>query len=525
MSNILSKEEKLILNDGVELHSTLWMPSEGGPWPALLMRQPYAKEIASTITYAHPHWWAKHGYLVVIQDVRGQGQSGGVFKGFNQESSDTSQTHKWIRSLPQNNGLLGTYGFSYQGISQLLADPKTEPPDCLAPAMTGLKECEHWSCEGGAFWWQIGLSWGLQLASQKLKREQNWDGWNEIRLSLENKTYLNIGSELLKKYDPEGMAYKWLTQSNIDSDNWVIHKSLKEWLKKPMLLIGGWWDPHLKGILDIYQQSINAGGHPELHIGPASHLNWWKGTQQLHLDFFNKHLKPSNCLKQNQTSKRIWNITNKTWSDSNEISTKPHYWGLSSQGLACIDTNDGELTEPLQSKGEVVLVHDPWRPCPSIGGHLGENPGIADRSNIDNRADVATFTTKPISKVLQIEGQPILEIFASSDQEGFDLFASLSIIDEDLKEVFQLSTGITRVLGNSAQKPILRKIFLQPIFAEIKVGTKIRLSLSAAAWPAIAINPGQLVNPPGPSSALFLVTTIYLQLEKSKLSICPVITK
>ena len=65
------------------------------------MRQPYGKEIASTITYSHPEWWASKGYMVIIQDVRGTGSSEGVFNGFSQEASDTSETHQWVRSLKE----------------------------------------------------------------------------------------------------------------------------------------------------------------------------------------------------------------------------------------------------------------------------------------------------------------------------------------------------------------------------------------------------------------------------------------
>ena len=172
MSSITYRDENLRLKDGICLKSRIWFPKGNGPWPALLMRQPYAREIASTITYAHPNWWASNGYLVVVQDVRGQGDSEGEFAGFTQEASDTSQTHDWVRSLPECDGLLGTYGFSYQGLTQLIAEEGTKPPDCMAPAMTGLSECEHWSCEGGAFWWHIGISWGLQLAAQQMKRKQ-----------------------------------------------------------------------------------------------------------------------------------------------------------------------------------------------------------------------------------------------------------------------------------------------------------------------------------------------------------------
>ena len=37
--------------------------------------------------------------MVIIQDVRGMGSSEGVFNGFSQEASDTSETHEWVRSL------------------------------------------------------------------------------------------------------------------------------------------------------------------------------------------------------------------------------------------------------------------------------------------------------------------------------------------------------------------------------------------------------------------------------------------
>ena len=59
-------DKSLILSDGVKLISRIWLPNSNGPWPALLMRQPYGKEIASTITYSHPEWWASKGYMVCL---------------------------------------------------------------------------------------------------------------------------------------------------------------------------------------------------------------------------------------------------------------------------------------------------------------------------------------------------------------------------------------------------------------------------------------------------------------------------
>ena len=517
MNSTKYRDEDFQLKDGTLLKSRIWLPQGNGPWPTLLMRQPYRREIASTVTYAHPSWWASNGYLVVIQDVRGQGGSEGVFSGFSQEASDTSQTHNWVRSLPECNGLLGTYGFSYQGLTQLIAEEGTPPPDCIIPAMTGLSEGAHWSCEGGAFWWHLGIGWGLQLAAQKAQREKNWTAWQEIRKNLESKKYLFNGHELLKKNDPEGMAYKWLNLSSRKNLQWKTHKPLDSWLIKPLLLIGGWWDPHLRGIIDIFEKAKKAGGNPKLLIGPATHLQWWEGAQLTQLNFFDSHLKEKN---KEILSKKIslWNLTTKNWELS--VKSKTPTWNLRSKGLASISHLEGGLVpnSDSQENGEVNLVHDPWRPIPAIGGHLSDSPGEANRFKLDIRPDVAVFTSIPILNDLRLEGIPTLFLETKCDRESFDLFVALSIIPNELENTAtQLSTGVLRIVNceKGIQSP--RKITLQPVLATFKEGDRLRISISGSGWPAIGINPGQsqyLCEGPSPHC---LVTTISLLLSKSKL--------
>ncbi len=517
MNSIRYRDEDLRLRDGILLKSRIWLPQGEGRWPVLLMRQPYGREIASTVTYAHPSWWASNGYLVVIQDVRGQGGSEGEFFGFSQEASDTSQTHDWVRTLPESNGMLGTYGFSYQGLTQLIAEEGTTPPDCMIPAMTGLSEEEHWSCEGGAFWWHIGIGWGLQLAAQKAQREKNWTAWREIRESLESKKYLFNGYEFLKKNDPNGMANKWLNLSSSKNPQWKTHEPLENWLKKPLLLIGGWWDPHLKGILDIYEKAKKAGGNPNLIIGPATHLQWWETIQSTQLNFFDYHLKKINKkILFPQIS--LWNLTNKSWELS--VNSQTPTWNLRSEGLASISQSEGSLSSNFDSEedSEVNLVHDPWRPVPSIGGHLSDTPGEANRYKLDIRPDVAIFTSDHFLKNLRLEGIPTLFLETKCDRVSFDLFVALSIIPSEVEStVNQLSTGVLRIKNCAQGKKISRKIKLQPILASFKKGDRLRISLSGSGWPAIGINPGQseyVCEGPSPHC---LVTTITLLLSNSKL--------
>ncbi len=525
MQPITWRDERLELRDGVKLISRIWNPVHGGPWPALLMRQPYGREIASTITYHHPVWWASHGYLVVIQDVRGQGGSEGNFTGFKQEASDTSQTHEWVRSLPECNGLLGTYGFSYQGLTQLLAEPHTQPPDCLAPAMTGLNEFDHWSCDGGAFWWHLGLAWGLQLAAQKAKRNGNSKEWVEIRSSLENGSYLREGPLLLKKHDPQGMAFGWLSKSNKCQQEWICHRPLTSWLRQPMLLIGGWWDPHLRGVLDLYKKSIEAGGLPELHIGPATHLQWWNESQQVLLNFFNRNLQAEKHLNLSSPKQKLWNQTTNEWQTSTQSHQSILNWGLVSNGGACIDSQEGLLRPNKKGEGLVTLVHDPWRPVPALGGHLSPQAGYVDRKNLEMRSDIAKFTTPKLEKgILHIEGIPILNLIVQADKNGFDLCVALSIVNENQSKVIQISTGFLRILGQNAKKRLLRKVTLQAALADLKKGERLRVSIAGSSWPAIGINPGEEGYQCGAPVSYCQVITMTMELSQSNFHVLPLLS-
>ena len=521
----------LITPDGVSLVSRIWTPQGAGPWPTLLMRQPYGRAIASTVTLPHPLWWTDQGFAVVVQDVRGQGSSEGTFQGFGQEAADTAATLTWLRERPECNGRIGLYGLSYQGLTQLLAPPDCPAPDCLAPAMCGLDEREHWSCEGGAHWWHLGLGWGLQLAALQTKRRNDPGGWNEIHSALVDGRYLRVGVGLLARHDPKGMALRWLQQPADQAKGWTLHRPTDAWLRKPMLLIGGWWDPHLRGLLDLLTTARSSGGNPELHIGPATHLQWWPETNQLLLDFFNQHLKNSPPHSQGKTTEiRLWDQGDATWSRQSGSECSSACWHLGSQGLACLDLTDGQLLDAaIPGSGTCVIVHDPWRPAPAVGGHLSPTAGPCDRRIVDQRSDVAVFSSAPLKTGLQLCGRPVLKLKVSADQPAFDLCAALSKLPAGGDEVQQLSTGVLRVRQathseNDSDIPFSTiTLELQPLLVSFQPGDRLRLSLAGASWPAIAINPGDGKQRFGPPNSDCRVITLCLQLDEATLQMAPLL--
>ena len=509
--------------DGVRLCSRIWTPADEGPWPVLLMRQPYGRAIASTVTYAHPCWYTGHGYAVVVQDVRGRGGSEGTFSGFAQEAADGSSTLAWLRQQSWCNGRIGSYGFSYQGLTQLLLADPDQLPDALAPAMCGLDERLHWACSGGAHWWALGLGWGLQLAAQGCRRRSDDAGWRRIRRSLEDGHFLQEGPALLEQFDPDGMARRWLDSAPADPGAWPCHQPPEALWRRPMLLIGGWHDPHLAGVLDLWRRARGGGGSPELRIGAWSHLQWQGGIDALQLAFFNRHLKGEGEPKPREPL-LLQNLGDQHWQPCSPEQNSGQRWTLASNGLAAVDCQEGQLLPPPQTgeRQALVLVHDPWRPLPGRGGPLGLDAGPVERSDLDQRTDVACFNG-PISEgPLELLGQPQLRITAAADQLGFDLCVALSVLRPD-GTALQVSTGVARFLGEACLRPQARLVHLQPLLLTLAPGERLRLSIGLAAWPQIAVNPGDGSQPRDGTGPTHRTISVELQLAGAELSMQPML--
>ena len=138
-----------------------------GPWPTLLQRLPYGRSVASAPVMPSPTELARLGYTVVVQDVRGRGDSEGVFEPFRQEASDGAATIEWASALPWSNGDVVTYGYSYQGLIQLLAAAR-RPPHLrgVAALMCGSEPYEGWTYRGGCLQWSFVADWAAQLLAQ-----------------------------------------------------------------------------------------------------------------------------------------------------------------------------------------------------------------------------------------------------------------------------------------------------------------------------------------------------------------------
>jgi predicted acyl esterase len=159
----------MTMRDGVRLTGDLYRPVEGRH-PVLVMRQPYGRKIGSTVVLAHPAWYAAQGYLALVQDVRGRGDSEGLFRVLEDDVEDGAATLALARDLDGGDGRVASYGFSYHGMNQYMALAGGGAPDAMAIVMAAFDVRDHWAYEGGAFRLALGRMWARQMAVETARR-------------------------------------------------------------------------------------------------------------------------------------------------------------------------------------------------------------------------------------------------------------------------------------------------------------------------------------------------------------------
>jgi uncharacterized protein len=484
---------ELVLRDGVVLVSDIYRPAGDDLHPVLLMRQPYGRAIASTVVLAHPSWYASHGYIVVVQDVRGCGDSGGDFEAFVNEVEDGAQTLDWAAALPGGNGRIGLYGFSYQAMTQYLAiaGKGSQRPDAIAPAMGSWMPREDWAYEGSVFRLGLNVGWAAQMAKLKASHAGDMATHAAIDAMPEDAllTYLR---------QRPGLSHlsKWIGNEEAYWDSVSPGHLLKDDpLNIPVLHTGGWADFLFGGTWTAdraFREKSPDTSH--LVVGPWAHAPWNRmsgatdmgaaaefSVDRAQIEFFDFYLKDRG---EKPASIRLFDMGRREWRTfAAHPATTAEAFHLSSSGLAAATMSDGKLQLEPSAGALDTFVSDPFRPTPLIGGHLGSPAGFADRRATDNRADIATYTTAPFSSDETYAGEISAEIAIRSPDGIFDICLTLSLVAPD-GAANVLATAHARIDSN---KPA--KIPMRAVCATVAAGYALRLSVQGAAAPAFETHP------------------------------------
>ena len=470
------------MRDGINLSADIWLPpsSRGsGPWPALLLRTIYDNQEARYIGWARE--FTNRGYAVIMQDCRGRGDSDGDWIPYVCELYDGYDTHQWIGEQDWCDGNLGTFGLSYPGFTQTLpATLRSKYLKAVAPIASQQDNYGHHRVNGVihhnvafAFLNMLGRS----MQYESLKHFDQDTFFFELPIDT-----------AMEKVSNTHPYYKGVMEHE-QYDEWWSSYSLRDKYPEmaiPSLFITGWFDSLSNENFKLFNgwtkkaKTEDARSKTKLIIGPWSHqiAPWGRvpmgengeyadrtfGKQalsdviEMHMHWYDQRLKGIDTGVDEEAPIKLFVMGKNTWRDEYEWPLERTEWTkfyLSSAGNA-VDGGGG-LHPEIKTSDQTSdsFIYDPGDPVPSLGSQYQTYDfcGPHDRSHIQRRPDVLTFTTDVLTEDMEITGPISATIWASSDAKDTDFTATLTDLEPDGKAI-ALCEGIVRArFRNGTENP------------------------------------------------------------------------
>lgn len=506
------------MRDGVMLVADVYRPKADGRYPVMLQRTPYDRRQGAE------YWrdFASHGYVVIVQDVRGRYASAGEFYPFKYEAQDGYDTVEWAAALPYANGKVGMWGGSYVGATQMLA-ATLAPPHLVAifPYVTASEYYDGWTHQSGVLMQWFTSSWSTILAEDTLQRmaqqrERPADWVRELPVS-QYRVQEQVPTAALAPYFRDWVAHEQ------DDAYWHQWRPSDHYgaMTVQALHGGGWHDIFLKGSIRNYLGMREHAATPEaragqrLIIGPWAHADTsqagkigdvtfgpaaFVNGEYLARDWADHVLKGRANQFAKATPVRLFIMGENVWRDEAEFplarARETRYYLQAEKGAATAQ-GDGLLSTapPSAAQAPDRFVYDPENPVPTLGGRLccGEvlAPGPHDQRSNEQRPDVLVFSTPPLAEAVEATGFISVELYASTDAADTDFTAML--VDVDPSGYARLLTdGIVRAKyreSTTTPEPIVAgqiykyRIDLWATGNLFQRGHRIRLYVSSSNFP------------------------------------------
>jgi len=491
------------MRDGVELSTNVFRPEGNGRAPALLVRTPYGKGTDLSATY-EPFLTA--GYAMVIQDVRGRGDSGGVFRPLHQEVNDGYDTLAWIGSRPWCNGSVGMLGASYLGIVQWKAALSGSPYlKAISPAVAGLDEYEdRFYSKGGAMKLGHRLSWlAGNLRAPRLPAPSFEDYVRNLPLRTSDLAAtgrtIDFWQAALDHPVYDGYWRSISTRAQLDR------------VRVPALIFGGWYDNFAENDLEAFRLMRQMGREARLYIGPWPHNvpSTFPGfdfgpeanlaIRRIQLEWFARWLKPAPEAARATAAEapaKLFVMGANRWRDAET-------WPPPAQSAPYYLAADGRLVAKVPGKSRPDrFVYDPRKPAPTMGGSVCCSPkifpwGPVDQRPVESRPDVLVYTSDPLGQDVEVTGPVRVVLWVSTSAPDTDFTAKLAEVWPDGRSI-NLCDGILRLrYRNSLErmepaKPgqVYRVLIDAGVTSNLfRQGHRIRLHVSSSNFPRFDRNP------------------------------------
>jgi len=483
-----TKNVMIPMRDGVKLAADIYRPTQSGQpvegkFPVILQRSPYNKEGEARVA----DFLVPHGYVVVLQDVRGRYKSEGHWRPLVRDPDDGFDTAKWIGSQPWCDGGIGTVGTSYQGATQhalAISNPPYLKTMIPVDAMSnfGRYGVRH----NGAFelrW----FNWVFTLGNAAATPDALAAGRRAASDPAAAKALVEMGTRVPEyvrslplrpgttplKFAPDYEA--WLIEAMSHGDYDAFWKDagasvvdhLVEYKDIPVYHVTGWYDSWGTQVANINYVELRKAKKSlqRLIIGPWTHGGQTRSyageaqfTDDAALDFnawrlrwLDHWLKGVDNGVDREPPVRLYVMgggdAHKTaegrifvgghWRDEQE-------WPLARTASTPYYLHANGILSPEKPAEDSLIIYrfDPRNPVPTLGGNVSSQGALmfqgaadqrcrpdfwlcSDTKPLSSRNDVLVFQTPPLANDIEVTGRLIVKLWASSNALDTDFTAKL----------------------------------------------------------------------------------------------------
>ena len=455
------------VRDGVRLQTAILSPADQhGPLPILFRRTPYGvPEKPFEQMPASLKELAQDGYIFVFQNLRGRFKSEGVFnlsswvdlndsKATN-ETTDAYDSIEWlVKNVPNNNGKVGMFGVSYDGLTTALT--LLHPHPSLAAISEQASPVDQWMNDDDHRYGALRESYDFEYAVME-QADKNKNTHFDFEIYDTYEWYLKLGplSNINTKYLHGSIPY-W--NSSVEHPDYDGFWKKEAWVNQlhastvPNLNVAGFWDQEDPwGPWQIFRHAEESDTeHTNLMVaGPWYHGEWQsaKGEsigiipfgghetarefrENIEAPFFRFYLhgkgeKPAWQASTFQSGSNRWR-TYTAWPPKEAKPTKLY---LHCDGTLSFTAPEAAKVGPAYRE----YVSDPANPVPYRQRPISPTyPAgdwrtweVADQRFVDQRPDVLSFVSEPLDHNLSVTGSVAANLFASTSGTDADFVAKL----------------------------------------------------------------------------------------------------
>ena len=476
--SIVTERDLMIpTRDGARMATDIYRPARNGVavnerLPVLLQRTPYARSAVA----GEAEYFAQHGYVVAVQNLRGRFTSEGTFlKVQPADATDGYDVIEWLAKQPWSNGQVGMWGTSFAAHAQAGA-AQLHPPSLktLVLNMGGMSNAwDHGVRYRGTYEMGRQLTWAwTQLIAdartpqvKELLTQEKVEDWYSVQPLRRGQSPLSV----VPAY--EGWYMEFFEHADYDAYwkdpmlAWDEH--YRETSDIPMLQAGGWFDIFLAGTFKNFTELGKLKRAPQrLLVGPWTHHGNVRpyagdvsfGAEAGLTDFFSAyHVKWFDHFLKGQASGiaaeapvRLFVMgTGDGHKDADGRLFHGGYWRDATTwpvpGTTFVPYYlhaDGSLSpeKPRERASSTTYTFDPAHPVPTIGGGASARlkDGAFDQREgvrfppsrppylpLRSRPDVVVFETTPLTQDMTVIGPVTVTLHASSNRTDTDFTAKL----------------------------------------------------------------------------------------------------